>query len=64
MTAHVFARQLLAGPDLTIMVYRDSADERIEDNLVTHPVVTEEEGEDTRTGEERRLLVIGYSIHE
>jgi hypothetical protein len=58
MTAHAFARQLLAGPDLPIFVPKVVEYSDDDEDCVADPLVTEEEGYVVATGARTPILMI------
>lgn len=58
-TSHGFARQLLEGPDLPILIQKVIEWDDSEDCCAI-PVVSQTKGEETATGEECDVLIISY----
>lgn len=64
MTAHEFARQLLAGPDLPIVIQKVEKYSEDDENCSTTPIVVEEEGYNNVDECPCRVLLIDRAFDE
>ena len=60
MTSHQFAKELLAGPDLFIMVPKVKKYSDNEDDCCAFPSVSKQEGHNNITDQPCEVLVISY----
>jgi hypothetical protein len=63
MTAHDFARQLLSGPDLPILVPKVREYDDDEDNCCADPFIVEDDGKNRITGDHCRILIIDQAAN-